>query len=99
VLNTLKNKSNILFCFPKKKEKEDVEKMVVSFFWAFKSISSCAQYAILRKYFPHPSFVMYSFATLPKKLELGQQVGWGIIYSKPHGPIIMMGQSETLRSS
>jgi hypothetical protein len=30
-----------------------------------------AQYVTLRKYFSHPSLVMYSFATPPIKLKLG----------------------------
>jgi len=42
---------------------------------------------------------MYSFATPPKKLKLAQQIGAGTTNSKPPGPIIMMGQSETLSSS
>ncbi len=31
----------------------------------------------LRKYFSHSSLVMYSFATPPIKLKLGQQIGGG----------------------
>jgi hypothetical protein len=42
-----------------------------------KSISSGAQYVTLRKYFSHPSLVMYFFATPPIKLKLGQQIGGG----------------------
>jgi hypothetical protein len=34
---------------------------------------------------------MYSFATPPMKLKLGQQIGGGTTSSKPPGPIIMMG--------
>jgi hypothetical protein len=64
----IKKKSNILFCFPKKKEKEEVEKMVV-YFLGFKSISSGPQYLTL----------MYSFATPPLKLKLGQQIGGGLL--------------------
>jgi len=50
----------------------------------------------LQKYFSHPSLVMYSFTTPPIKLKLGQQSRWGTTNGKPPGPIIMMGQSETL---
>jgi len=64
-----------------------------------KRISSGAQYATLRKYFSHPSLVIYSFATPPIKLKLGQQIGGGITNNKPPRPIIMMGQSETLSSN
>jgi hypothetical protein len=39
-----------------------------------KSIPSGAQYASLRKYFSHPSLVMYSFATPPIKLKPGQEI-------------------------
>jgi len=60
---------------------------------------------------------MYSFATPPIKLKLGQQIGAGLLIayhldqslcwanqcgttnSKPPGPIIMWGESETLSSS
>jgi hypothetical protein len=43
------------------------------------SISSGAQYVTLRKYFSHPSLVMYSFATPPIKLKPGQQIGGGLL--------------------
>ncbi len=47
-----------------------------------------------QKYFSHPSLVIYIFATPPIKLKLGQQISnGGTTDSKPHGPIIMMGQS------
>jgi hypothetical protein len=63
-------------------------------------ISSGAQYVTLQKCFSHPSLVIYSFATPPITLKLGQQIGGGgTTNSKPPGPIIMMGQSETLTSS
>jgi hypothetical protein len=39
------------------------------------SISSDAQFVTMWKYFSHPSFVVYSFATPPRKLKLGQQIG------------------------
>jgi hypothetical protein len=45
----------------------------------YKSISSGAQYVTLPKYFSHPSLVMYSFATPPIKLKLGQQIGGGLL--------------------
>jgi hypothetical protein len=64
-----------------------------------KSISRGAQYVTLRKYFSHPSLVMYSLATPPIKLKLWQQIGGGTANNKPPGPTIMMGQSETLSSS
>jgi len=48
----------------------------------------------LQKHFSHPSLVMYSFATPPIKLKLGQQIGGGTTNSKPPGRIIMMGQSK-----
>jgi hypothetical protein len=44
------------------------------------SISSGgAQYVTLLKYFSHPSLVVYSFATPPMKLKLGQQIGGGLL--------------------
>jgi hypothetical protein len=54
------------------------------------SISSGAQYVTLRKYFSHPSLLMYSFATPPIKLESGQQIGEGLLIAN---------QSETLSTS
>jgi len=39
---------------------------------------------------------MYSFATLPIKLKLSEQIGGGTTNSKPPGRIIMMSQSQTL---
>jgi len=44
-----------------------------------KSISSGAHYVTLRKYFSHPSLVMYSFATPSIKLKLWQQIGGGLL--------------------
>jgi hypothetical protein len=44
-----------------------------------KSISSAAQYVNLRKYFSHPSLVMYSFATPAIKLKLGQEIDGGLL--------------------
>jgi hypothetical protein len=43
------------------------------------SISSGAQYVTLRKYFSHPSLVMYSFATPPIKLKPRQQIRGGLL--------------------
>jgi hypothetical protein len=57
-----------------------------------KSISSGAQYVTLNKYFPRPNLVIYF-------LETGTANRWGTTNSKPPGPIIMIGQSETLSSS
>ncbi len=54
---------------------------------------------LLKKYFSHPSLVIYSFATPPIKVKLGQQIGGGTMNSKPLAPIIMMGQSKILSSS
>jgi hypothetical protein len=53
----------------------------------------------LQKYFSHPSLVIKCFATQPIKVKLGQQIGGGTTNSNPLGPIIMMGQSETVISS
>jgi len=44
-----------------------------------KSISSCAHYVTLQKYFSRPSLVIYFFATPPIKLKLGQQIGGGLL--------------------
>jgi hypothetical protein len=44
-----------------------------------KSIPTSTQYLSLRKYFSHPSLVMYSFATPPIKLKLRQQIGGGLL--------------------
>jgi hypothetical protein len=75
-----------------------MQKRLVQFV-STKSISSGAQYVPMRKYFRHPSLVMYSFATPPIKLKLGQQIGGGTTNNKPPGAIIVMGQSETLSSN
>jgi hypothetical protein len=40
-----------------------------------KSIPTSVQYVTLQRYFSHPSLVIYFFATLPIKLERGQQTG------------------------
>ncbi len=44
-----------------------------------KSIPTGAHYMSLRKYFSHPSLVVYSLATPPIKLKLGQQIGGGLL--------------------
>jgi hypothetical protein len=44
----------------------------------------------------HPSLVLYFFATLRIKTELGKANGRGTTNSKPPGPIIMIDQSEML---
>jgi hypothetical protein len=64
-----------------------------------KSISSSAQYVTLQKYFSHPSIVLLTFLEPHPRYwnSDNKQVG-GTTNSKPLGPIIMMGQSETLRS-
>jgi hypothetical protein len=45
----------------------------------YESISSGAQYVTLRKYYSHPSLVMYSFAIPPIKLKLVQQIDGGLL--------------------
>ncbi len=58
------------------------------------------QYGTLQKYISHPGLVMYSsFATPPMKTKTGTANRWQTTDSKPPGPGIMMGQSETLSSS
>jgi hypothetical protein len=52
----------------------------------------------LQEYFSHPSLVVY-FCNATDKIETGTTNKWGTTNSKPPGPIIMMGQSETLSSS
>ncbi len=66
------------------------------------SIGGDPQYATpaKNKYFSHPSLIIHLFLpTPPIKLKQGQQIGGGTTNSKPPGPIIMMGRSETLSSS
>jgi hypothetical protein len=59
-----------------------------------------AQYVTPQKYFSHPSSVIYSFFFNPThKTESGIANRCEITNSKPPGPIIMMGQSETLTSN
>ncbi len=54
----------------------------------------------MQKYFSHPRLGFFFFAAPPIKLKLGHHIGGGLLpNSKPSGPIIMMGQSETLSSS
>jgi hypothetical protein len=40
------------------------------------------QYVTLLKYVSHPSLVLYSFATPPIKLKLGQEIGGGLLIAK-----------------
>jgi hypothetical protein len=52
-----------------------------------------------KKYFSHPSLVIYFFFNPTYKSESGTPIGWGnylLPNSKPPGPITMMSQSETL---
>jgi hypothetical protein len=35
--------------------------------------------AVSKKYFSHPSLVIYCFAIPPMKLKLGRQKGWGLL--------------------
>ncbi len=66
-----------------------------SWVWALgKSISGDAQYVTLRKYCSHSSLDLYSLATPPLKVKLGQQMSGGPINSKSLGPIIMMGNQK-----
>jgi hypothetical protein len=60
--------------------------------FALEHLEQCSIYD-LKKYFSHPSLVMYSFATPPIKLKLGTTNRCGTTKSKPRGSIIMMGQS------
>ncbi len=60
---------------------------------------SIAHYATRQKYFSHPTLVIYVWQSHPVKMKLGQQIGAGTTNSKPHGPTIMIDQSETLSSS
>jgi hypothetical protein len=53
----------------------------------------------LQNYFSHPSLVIHFFGTPTYKTETGTANRCGITNSKPPGPIIMMGQSGTLRSN
>jgi len=72
----------------------DTQEIVDVFLWCriSLSISSGTQYVTLQKYISHQSLVIY-------KIETGRANRWGTSNSKPLGPIIMMSQSETLRSS
>jgi hypothetical protein len=59
-----------------------------------KSISSSAQYVTLQKYISHPSIVT-SFSEPTNKTKTGTANSWETTNSKPLGPNIMIGQSET----
>jgi len=43
------------------------------------SICSRAQYVICKKYFSHPSLVIYVYATPKIKLKVGHQIGGGLL--------------------
>jgi hypothetical protein len=58
------------------------------------STAGDAEYVTLQKYVSH--YVL--FCHLTHKTKLGTANGWGVINSKPPGPITMMGKSETLKS-
>ncbi len=60
--------------------------------------SSSAHYVTLPKYFSHPSFSYVLFCN-PHETEIGIANKWGTTNSEPPGPIIMMGESETLSSN
>ncbi len=62
-------------------------------------IPSHAQYVTLQKYFSPPTLVIYLFATPHMKLIWDCNLRQGTTNSKPPGPIIKIGQSETGRSS
>jgi hypothetical protein len=53
----------------------------------------------LQKYFSHPSLVIHLFFNLTHKTKTGTANRWETTNSKPLGPIIMIGQSETGSSS
>ncbi len=59
------------------------------------------QFLTLHIYFSHPSLVVYFVASCnpTPETEIGTAKRSGTTNSKPPGPIIMMGQSETLTSS
>jgi hypothetical protein len=74
------NPPNRLFNSPYQNLAKHLEKSIHLCIWRVpSSISSGAEYVTLRKYLSHPSSVMYSFATPPKKLNLGQQIGGGLL--------------------
>jgi hypothetical protein len=58
------------------------------------STAGDAEYVTLQRYVSH--YVL--FCHLTRKTKIGTANGCGIINSKPPGRIIMMGQSETLKS-
>ncbi len=64
------------------------------------SIPSGAQYLTLQKYFSHPSFFFFFFFSNPIYTTKTRTANrWEITNSKPLGPIIMIGRSETRSSS
>jgi hypothetical protein len=60
---------------------------------------SITRYVTRHNSFSHPTLVIYVWQSHPVKMKLGQQIGGGTTNSKPHGPIFMIDQSETLSSS
>jgi hypothetical protein len=62
-------------------------------------LQRCSVHDPVKIYFTSKFKVMYSCATPPIKVKVGQQIGGETTNSKPLGRIIMMGQSETLSSS
>jgi hypothetical protein len=53
----------------------------------------------MQKYFSHPSFSYLLICNPTHKTETWTANKWGTTSSKPPGPIIMMGRSETLIDS
>jgi hypothetical protein len=62
-------------------------------------IPSGAQYVTLQKYFSHPGFIYFFSCTLTDTTETETANRCETTNSKPPGRIIMIGQSETGRSS
>jgi len=63
-------------------------------------LQQCSVYDPAKNIFHIQVLVMYSFATPTHKTETGIANRWGMTTnSKPPGPIIMMGGSETLSRS
>jgi hypothetical protein len=60
-----------------------------------KSISSCAQYVTLQKYFSQPSLVIYFFSNPTHKTKIGIARMSETNNSNPPGPIKLSSQSTT----
>jgi len=84
-----------------------IEKVRTAHHWflpvfALEHLQQCSIYD-LRKYFSHPSLVMYSFATPPIKLKLGQQIGAGLLIANHVDQSIwwanLLSSSQTLFST